>query len=177
MTQALTDWTGDVGSLLSEMKRRAGVRTDQQLADFMGAAQSTVSNWRKRGEVPEAAILQFEAVASNPRGDDLERLTAAQTIALRVPELYYQRMRDRNSKLGRDLIYSYVSLSFGAITNEIGVQLESLERESGLTIKELRAKLVDDEGFLQGFLDWLEATSLADLVASAAAFAERKRHL
>ncbi len=42
------------------MKLRAGVETDTDLGNFLGKAQSTVSTWRKRGRVPEAAIIRLE---------------------------------------------------------------------------------------------------------------------
>jgi hypothetical protein len=52
-------------AIILAMKRRAGVETDSQLAAFLAKDQSAVSHWRKRGAVPESAILR------------LERLTAA----------------------------------------------------------------------------------------------------
>lgn len=42
------------------MKLRAGTETDTQLGQFLGKAQSTVASWRRRGRVPEAAIVRFE---------------------------------------------------------------------------------------------------------------------
>jgi hypothetical protein len=46
------------------MKRAAGLETDSELAAFLGRKQSAVSQWRKRGSVPEAAIIRFQIRAS-----------------------------------------------------------------------------------------------------------------
>lgn len=42
------------------MKLRAGIETDTQLGAFLGKAQITVATWRRRGRVPEAAIVRLE---------------------------------------------------------------------------------------------------------------------
>lgn len=49
----------DVATFIFEMKRRAKVRTDRELATLLGFAPSTVSSWRRRGHVPGQAILAF----------------------------------------------------------------------------------------------------------------------
>lgn len=49
----------DASSLIREMKLTARVETDGELADFLGRRPSAISQWRKRGSVPEAAIIRF----------------------------------------------------------------------------------------------------------------------
>ena len=50
----------DVGRTILQMKRGAKVETDCDLARFLGRTPSTIALWRKRGAVPEAALLRFE---------------------------------------------------------------------------------------------------------------------
>lgn len=153
------------------------MRTDQELAEFMGSAQSTVSNWRKRGAVPESAVLKFEAVAADPNRDELRRLVAAQTVALRLPELYYERWRERDPKMGRHIFYSGISLSLGAIIAEVAEQMKRLETAHKLSIESLVPLLLEDVGFLNGVLDWLEETSFAEIVGRSKAYGDRRRSL
>jgi hypothetical protein len=42
------------------MKLRSGCPTDTSLAVFLGKAQSTIAMWRRRGSVPECALVEFE---------------------------------------------------------------------------------------------------------------------
>ncbi|MFD1787741.1 helix-turn-helix domain-containing protein [Sphingomonas floccifaciens] len=162
--QALTEWSGDTASLLAEMKRRAGVRTDQELARFMGAAQSTVSNWRKRDAIPEAAILQFEKAASDPDGNGFSRSLAARTIALRLPELWFARFQTKGALPGRYVPYAAISYNLNAIVAEIARQMESLETTHNLSTHELAMLLIEDEKFLNGVLDRVSSTSMSDML-------------
>lgn len=174
MQQALTEWPGDVASLITEMKRRAGVRTDQQLAKYMGAAQSTVSNWRKRGTIPEAAILQYERAVDQDGLADFSRMLAARVLALRLPELYYQRLREAGALTGRRMPYSLVAYSVNAITVEIDRQLKRLERETGKSADELVDHLLEDHTFLGGVLDWVCNSNANDMLAAEAMAIKRR---
>jgi hypothetical protein len=165
MTQALTDWPGGVGSLIAEMKRRASVRTDHELAGFGGWAQSTVANWRKRGAVPEAALLHFEQLIADPSQSRFSRLLAARTIAMRLPELSMKRFHGHRLPLRRYVVYASIAYNLNAVASEIARQMERLEAEHGLSSTALAQTLIEDEQFLNGVLDWLGSASMSDMLA------------
>jgi ribosome-binding protein aMBF1 (putative translation factor) len=54
----------DASHVIRTMKRAARLETDSELAAFLGRKQSAISQWRKRGSVPEAAIIRFQIRAS-----------------------------------------------------------------------------------------------------------------
>lgn len=56
----LLNWPADVTALIREMKRRAGVESDQELALFLDKSRTAIAQWRRRGAVPEGAILRLE---------------------------------------------------------------------------------------------------------------------
>lgn len=57
----LFSWSGDVSSLIREMKMRVGCEFDRELATFLGKGHTAIAQWRRRGAVPEAALLRLEA--------------------------------------------------------------------------------------------------------------------
>lgn len=163
MTQPLSEWPGDTDSLIVEMRRRAGVRTDQELAKFMGVAQSTVSNWRKRSSVPTSAILKFEFASAEPRDMDFARLLAARAIAMRLPEILHRRM-EKGGAIGRYLSYAMVAGTLDGISKEIIRQIERLQSQTGLSVDELGPRLIEDDVFLNGLADWVSGASMAEMV-------------
>jgi hypothetical protein len=150
---ALTEWGGDAPSLLAEMKRRAGVATDRDLARFIGAAQATVSYWRTRGQVPESAILKFEHLLALGGQPIAERLAAARAIAMRVPEYWYQQAVREGIGGGRAVFYRAASEAFQILVDAAAVQLEVYERQTGQVAWELAMQLIDDDHFLTRLLD------------------------
>lgn len=156
---ALTEWNGDVASLLAEMKRRAGVVTDRDLGRFMGAAQATVSYWRTRGQVPQSAILKFEHLLSIGGQAVAERIAAARAIALRVPEYWYQQAVSEGIGGGRAVFYRAVAEAFQVVVDAAATQLETYERHTGQGAWELATQLIDDDLLL---------TTLVDLVKHGA---------
>lgn len=162
--QALTVWPGDVDSLITEMKRRAGVRTDQELARFLGTAQSTVANWRKRGSVPNAALLSFDRAIDQHQEADSERMLAARVLALRLPELYHERLTTRGITRGRQFAYSVIAMSFAAIVAEVARRLALLEVKTDRRPNDLVNELVEDEFFLAQLLDWASEAPAIDLL-------------
>ena len=152
-TPALTEWPGDVAALLAEMKRRAGVVTDRDLGRFMGAAQTTVSYWRTRGQVPQSAILRFEHMLAVGGQPIAERFAAARAIALRVPEYWYQQAISAGIGGGRAVFYRAASEAFQVIVDAAATQLEAYERQTGQGAWELTAQLIDDERLLERLVD------------------------
>lgn len=173
MTQPLSEWSGDVDSLIVEMRRRAGVRTDQELAKFMGVAQSTVSNWRKRSSVPSSAILKFEFAIAEPRDMDFARLLAARGIAMRLPEILHQRMVKAGA-VGRYLSYVMVAGTLDGIAKEIVRQIERLQNETGFSVDELGPRLIEDDVFLNGLADWVSEASMAEMLERQSSAVRRK---
>jgi hypothetical protein len=150
---ALTEWDGDVAALMAEMKRRAGVATDRDLAKFMGVAQATVSYWRTRGEVPQSAILKFEHLLATGGQQMAERQAAARAIALRVPEFWYQRALAEGVTSGRSIFYRAASEAFQILVDAAATQLEAHEQQTGQGPWELAAQLMDDERLLTRLIE------------------------
>lgn len=46
---------------IERLKEVLGVTRDEDLADKVGVAKSTVATWRRRGSIPDASIAQLEA--------------------------------------------------------------------------------------------------------------------
>lgn len=162
LTQTLTDWTGDTPSLIAEMKRRAGVRTDRDLATFMGVAQSTVSHWRTRDHVTEAAILRFEKLlAANSVEPDASRAIAARMVAIRVADYWYSTFDGASAPGRRLVVFGTVAGAFHSITDQIYENLLKHERLSGLDAWEVADRMIEDDRFLQQVTDWIGSISLA----------------
>lgn len=92
------------------------------------------------------------------------RLFAAKTIALRLPELWYERFHSRNPLIGRRIFYAGFAMSLAGITAEIANQIKRIEGEQALSTDEVASLLFDDLHFLNGILDWLDAIPAADLL-------------
>ncbi|MCW3836004.1 hypothetical protein ACFQ1E_08130 [Sphingomonas canadensis] len=54
------EWPEDFEDIVLMMKRLAGVSTDCGLSQFMGKSQSWLATNRRRGSVPQKALLEFE---------------------------------------------------------------------------------------------------------------------
>lgn len=156
------------------MKRRAQVQTDHELAEFMGAAQSTVSNWRKRERVPEAAILRFERCVERGGYPDTTRRMAARSLALRLPELYYEQLRAAGASGGRKFPYEFIGMVFNAIVAEVERQLQRMEDQSNQSASEIAGHLIEDQTFLSDLLDWAKNANASDLLAAEALALERQ---
>lgn len=172
--QPLTGWTGDIASLLREMKARAGVKTDLALAQFMGLAQSTVANWRQRGAVPEAALLAFEERLATSSPSPTLRALFARAVALRVPELWLARMNTEHPQ-ARETAYLSVATCFNAMVEAARRNIEKIEVETGLTTAEVGRKLINDDIFLNGMVDWMEGVSAAEMLLLEAEASEAIR--
>lgn len=169
-----TQWPGDVASLIAEMKRLAGLSTDQELARLIGAAQSTVANWRKRGAVPEKAILTFERAVAF--GSQFTRTVAAGAVALRVSEELLSRFGGGKKETARFVAYTTVSSHFNSIVSEVMKSLVMYERKFGGSTFKAAERFMNDDEFIAGIADWLDAQSMAEaLVREARALANTAR--
>jgi hypothetical protein len=149
---ALTDWPGDTASLIAEIKRRAGVGTDQDLARHLGVAQSTVAHWRARSRIPEATLLRIERLMAAGSGFG-GREVAATMVALRLPEFWFQRNAAEGLKAGRAVLYRHIAANFPALLHTISEQLRAYERETGQTALDLAPQLLADDAFLGHLVD------------------------
>lgn len=163
-SQALTEFQDDVPALVAEMKRRAAVATDRDLATFLGVAQSTVSHWRQRGQVPESAILRFERAVAAKAEPDPVRAMAARMVALRVADYWFSSLGQEATPGRRELVYGTVAMSFHSITDQVFETLQRHERESGLTSWALATRMLDDAAFLQQIVDWVSNISASQAV-------------
>jgi len=156
LTQSLTEWPGDTPALIAEMKRRAGVRTDRDLATFMGVAQSTVSHWRTRDRVPEATVLRCEKLILGVGAErDSSRVLAARMVAFRLAEFWWSSLPGDEMPARRFVVFGTVAMVLHRITDEIYEHLVRFERETGLGDWEVASLMMDDERFLTQVRHWV----------------------
>jgi hypothetical protein len=162
----LTGWEGDTPSLIAEMKRRAGVVTDLHLARFLGVAQSTVSHWRARMQIPESALLRAERLLSAGGQTVAGRVLAARMIAMRLPEFWYQRASASGARGGRAIFYRIVALAFPKITDAIYEQLGNYEQQTGRSAWDLAPQLLEDERFIEQLVELAKSMPPTDQAGS-----------
>lgn len=166
LPQALLDWRGDVDALLTEMKRRAGVSTDTQLATALGRNQSAVSHWRRKGAVPESVLLGFDEALAKHRSDTTVRALAARAIAIRLADFMFQQNRERSPNAGRWIPHMTVALGFHSIVDAVCESLAELDNERSPT--ELAELLLEDHNYLAGLADWARSLPLGEAVSREA---------
>ncbi len=78
-----------VSNILDNLKTRLNIKTDLELARWLGVAQNTLSAWRNRGTSPYGAIVE----AALRHGISLDYLLRDQSYPLpwRIPEVVYFR--------------------------------------------------------------------------------------
>ncbi|MEO8925595.1 MAG: helix-turn-helix domain-containing protein [Caulobacteraceae bacterium] len=148
------------------MKRRAGVTTDHNLARFLGVAQSTVSHWRHRQQIPESALLRAERLLSAGGQTVAGRLLAARTIALRLPEFWYLSALASGAKGGRSVFYRSVALAWPKIIDAIYEQVGTYERQTGQSAMDLTPQLLEDDRFIESLVDFAKTIPVTDAVLS-----------
>jgi hypothetical protein len=159
---SLTGWDGDSPSLIVELKRRAGLRTDHELARFLGVAQSTVSRWRERQHVPESALLRAERLLSVGGKSVTNRTLAARMIAMRLPEFWHQSASANGAKGGRAIFYRRVVLGFPAIIDAICEQLRIYEQQTGQTAWNLAPQLLEDDRFIEQLVEFAKTVPVIE---------------
>ena len=147
-----------------EMKRRAGVRTDTELAQVLRVDQSTVSTWRRRGAVPEATLLSFERLNLNARLDSVQRVYAARAVTMRVAEFMYERSRQRGGTGDRWLPYRTVATAFESVEAAIEASLIQLEADTKRWPLDLANDLMRDTGYLGQVADWIATLEFGDII-------------
>ena len=156
----LANWEGDANSLIVEMKRRAGVGTDGELAECLGLSQSAVSHWRRRKAVPESMLLALER-ALDIEGFPHARAMYARALAMRLAEYEYQKMKERGGMAGRAFIYSIYAGQLDVVVEECMHQLELIETSIGIGPDKAADLLIEDQTFYQGLSEWAKGISAA----------------
>lgn len=160
--QPVTELAGDIEFVLTEMKRRAGVLTDTELAQAIGTSQSNISTWRKRGAVPKSALLRFESL-------DLDTwrsgnyVHAARMVALRLGEFWYGEYVRNGATAGRWLPYSTVAIALPAIVERIAKDIRAKVSTEGMTALEHGVELVENEAYLRDLVEWVRELPLAGM--------------
>lgn len=157
--QALRAWEGDVSSLILEMKRLSGVRTDTELAEFLGVNQSTVSTWKRRKFVPDQVLLTLEIKLLQREQNRVQQPIAVIALAMRAAEYLYERQRTRGSLAGRWLAYSSTAALLKNAMDAIGANLTRIEESTGRWAVDIAAELIEDEHFLSELANWIETRS------------------
>jgi hypothetical protein len=150
----LTDWNGDSDSLIVEMKRRAGVRTDGELATRLGLSQSAVAHWRRRKAVPQSALLSFERLGSQDADYPNYRIMCARALAMRLAEYDYQKLKNQKSMAGRKFSYTLQAMQLDIVSDECCRQLKLVETKFGIDADQALGLLIEDEVFLSGLSEW-----------------------
>jgi transcriptional regulator with XRE-family HTH domain len=138
------------------MKRRTATRTDTELANALGVHQSTISTWRRRSAVPEAALLQAERAGLDRQIDAVQKPVAALALAMRAAEALYQRQVDRGSPANRWLAYSAVATVLKEVIGATDESLRQISAQSGRWSLDLGSELIEDEAYLSKLVDWID---------------------
>lgn len=161
--QAITEFSGDVDAVLNEMKRRAHVSTDTQLAKVIGTSQSNVSTWRKRGAVPKAALLKFERRLAD--GQEKAPLhVASLMVAYRLAEYWAAKAAGPNIDDKRWIILGTLATAHSALIDAIKKNIVKKQNQSGLTPLEIASELIRSETFLEQLYSWVKELSLEEIV-------------
>lgn len=163
--QALIDWEGDTASLILEMKRRAGVRTDSELAAVIGRTQGAISHWKRNG-VPKPILLGFEEAIGQRQGEDTARALAARAIAIRLAGFMHEQNVEKAPNAGRWVPHMTVALGFHSITDAIYLSLAGLE--DGASPLELAELILEDRKYLGGLADWVRSLPIGAALAREA---------
>jgi hypothetical protein len=90
-------------------------------------------------------------------------------IALRVAEVWHQRIAAKGGLAGRVIAYGGVAAGFHTLTDELYRQLELYERQAGRSSWEIAAVLLDDEPFLGRVVDWFAKIDTSTVLLREAA--------
>lgn len=166
-SQALTDWDGNVSSLIAEMKRRAGVATDTELGEFMGISQGAIANWRRREAVPEAALQRFQQALDKGAGASSERAIWARCVTMRLAEFWYSKIAAKNPEAPRTVPYLTLGVAFPMVVAEVAQRMERLEKDHSITTREVASLMLDDGYFLEDLAKWVDDLSFAEIWAAS----------
>ena len=145
--RSLFDLARDAEALIREMKRRAEVATDTELASFIGIGQSAVAKWRGRGAVPDAAILRFESQLEERHTFPNERALLARALAMRLAEYDYDRLKRSGSPATKMMVYAVHAGRLDMVADFCFEQLEEVERQFNISPQAAASMLMDHDEF------------------------------
>jgi hypothetical protein len=160
----LADWQGDVESLILEMKRRAGVSTDVELAVFLGVTQGAVANWRRRGAVPESTRLSFERQFAGEIDTPSMRALLARALALRLVQFDAEACEGKSYADGFEDAYLRHAGQLDIIADECFEKIEETERYSGVSPEEAYLELAGSSEFFIQLSAWAKEISLFQVI-------------
>ena len=149
---SLFGFAGDADALIREMKRRADVATDTELANFIGIGQSAVAKWRVRGAVPDPAILRFESQLEERQTFPSERALLARALAMRLAEYDYDRLKKTGSSATKMMVYAVHAGRLDFVADFCFEQLEEVERQFNISPQAAASMLIEHNEFYEELL-------------------------
>lgn len=149
---SLFEYAGDAEALIREMKRRADVSTDSELAKFIGIGQSAVAKWRGRRAVPDAAILRFESQIDERQTFPNERALLARALAMRLAEYDYDRLKKSGSSATKMMVYAVHAGRLDLVADFCFEQLEDAERQFNVSPQAAASMLIEHNEFYENLL-------------------------
>lgn len=156
----LADWQGDVESLIVEMKRRAGVSTDVELAVFLGVTQGAVANWRRRGAVPESTRLSLERQFADELDIPSMRALLARALAMRLVHFDAEACEGKSYADGFEDAYLRHASQLDIVADECFEKIEETERYRGKSPEEAYLELSGNADFFAQLSAWAKEISL-----------------
>ena len=146
-SSSLFNFAGDADVPIREMKRRADVATDTELANFIGIGQSAIAKWRGRGAVPDPAILRFESQIEERQAFPNERALLARALAMRLAEYDYDRLKKSGSSATKMMVYAIHAGRLDLVADFCFEQLEDVERQFNISPQAAANMLIEHTEF------------------------------
>lgn len=159
----LADWQGDVDSLIVELKRRAGVGTDYELAVFLGVTQGAVANWRRRGAVPESTRLSLERVFAKELETPNLRALLARALVMRLVHFDADECENKSYAEGFEDVYLRHAGQLDIVADECYEKIEETEKHLGLSTEAAYLELSEDVNFLAELSAWAKQVKLVQV--------------
>lgn len=167
MVQPISKVDGDAAALIAEMKRRARVDTDTQLARILETTQSNVSTWKKRKRVPESVLLRFDRLNLAASSTPELRIVAARALALKAAELAKVRVR-KGGKAGETVVFMTFATAWDAVVRAIAADLERKERDTRRWSTDIVGELVESDAYVGAIVDWAMSLPMSDIASLGA---------
>lgn len=161
--QAMTEHVGDVDAVIDEMKLRASVATDTQLAAVIGTSQSNISTWRKRGAVPKAVLRTFDQRVDAAK-DQAPLHVASLMVAYGLAAHWLDQIEGSGEDRKRWLVLITLAAGHGMLTRAIKENILKYQGKTKLSPMEIAEGMLGDEAFLEMLRSWLKSQPLGEIV-------------
>ncbi|MGB7373573.1 hypothetical protein [Pontixanthobacter sp.] len=162
----MIDFVGEVEDVINEMKLRALVATDTELASALGTTQSNVSTWRKRGAVPKSTLLKFEQIIAERVNESLLHV-ASRMVAYRLAEYWISGLTGPAANEKRWVVTTCLAYGHFALIRAIEHNIESEFLRTGLPYMEIAAGYIKEEAFLNKLKEWMQKQSFDEILAQS----------